>query len=300
MPGPLIRYKPLDAALIASKFPGPLQKPGGFAIQMLMDAVGADDPMAGAYPPLVSIYKTAAGVPSRALREAGMKAYQASAEKLGPVISRAAQVFASKWPRVAAHTRLRVNPDLTPMVRAKTNTPVGVVTEPVEVEFSELGRALAGREPKEAAELISHEGAHVAQSLGNRMTRRLYGLAQQLVGREQNPLEASAMMRGFGERLGTAVGHGGDTRAFLHPNLSAPVYRHSSPGHRVSLEPNAMRLLEQMSIEFGDEPAAIEMRNILRARLGREPQLFQNFTSRMFKPVPLHLRHPLRIKKGGL
>ena len=43
---PYYPYKPLDPANMASRLPEPLRKPGGMALQVLMNLFGADDPNA--------------------------------------------------------------------------------------------------------------------------------------------------------------------------------------------------------------------------------------------------------------
>ena len=41
---PRYKFKPFDAAAVASRFPEPLRKPGGMALQALSDLFGAEDP----------------------------------------------------------------------------------------------------------------------------------------------------------------------------------------------------------------------------------------------------------------
>lgn len=54
MPGPVIKFPRIDAANVASKLPEPLRKPAGMTLQAILDLVGAEDPMSGAYPPMMA------------------------------------------------------------------------------------------------------------------------------------------------------------------------------------------------------------------------------------------------------
>lgn len=159
MPGPLIKFTPPDAANIASKFPEPLRKAGGAALQGLFDLVGADDPMTGLYPtPAISIYKDAAGIPSKALRAAGTKEFLESAmdplrKLMNQDLPAAAQTFANKYPRIAAH--LRINDDY---LKSKFSVPEHPIQKPMNVSIGILS--------SNPLFDLTHEATHGAQALG--------------------------------------------------------------------------------------------------------------------------------------
>lgn len=193
MPGIPKTQHPLDPANTASKLPDKLRKPGGMALQVLADLMGADDPMSGIYPsvPLVSVFKNAAGVPDKLLRQRGTMDFLRSAKDTAiEGIDTAAELFAEKYPRVAAHMRLRPDESMAMPGMAETKSPYGRVTEPIDV-------ALAKDQPY-PLNLLTHEGTHVAQSLGNKNALKLYDLANEHknIGYPRNPFEKTANWAG--------------------------------------------------------------------------------------------------------
>lgn len=198
MPGPIIKKKELDVANLASKLPEPLRKSGGFIGQLIKDAV-LDDPLAGITPPLISIYKDAAGIPSKTLRQGATGEFLESAKRLGVRgITAASESFASRYPRVAAH--MRINPIVKNDNNLATATlPFGPITEPVPVNFGRRGMELIISNPGVAKGLLGHEATHVAQGLGNKDLSLLYKLADKAVGYKRNPFELSAGARELAE-----------------------------------------------------------------------------------------------------
>lgn len=151
-------------------------------------------------PYLISIYK------NKAAREAATEAFKASANQLQfPIrIADAADWFASKYPRVAAH--MRINPEVlsgqsshTPSggFAANIQTPPGKVTEPMTVNFSRRGLDALDLDPDAAFDMMAHEGTHAAQALGNSSFNQLYNAAHNLTGYQDNPFEIMAQMRGM-------------------------------------------------------------------------------------------------------
>jgi hypothetical protein len=154
--------------------------------------IDAVDPMAG-----ITMY------PSRTIREAATRQFVTDAAATHPTLQEAAERFATRYPRIAAHTRVEAIP-----------TPAGAsMTKAAQVDWNHLpepvlpGASVGGRIPLQilprgaqeletvptfADEILSHEGTHVAQRLGNRETPRLYDTASRLVGYPNNPFEASA------------------------------------------------------------------------------------------------------------
>jgi hypothetical protein len=159
---------------------------------------GLDDPNsamqmgATAAMPLVSIYKS---IPER---EAAEQTFRALAKLKWPdPLAEAAEKFADKYPRIAAH----INPDIgmgrNPRAPMSTQVPNLGVKEPVNVNVSPMGaQTLYSLPPAMAAEaaenFMQHEGTHVAQALGNNETSTLYGNSLKMVGYPQNAFEIAA------------------------------------------------------------------------------------------------------------
>jgi hypothetical protein len=214
MPRPVMPKFDIDAANIASKLPEPLRKPAGTLLEALLQVTGAEDPnnVMQSIPagPLVSFYKDAAGVPSKALRELGttrsVAISKANAEKLGaPAIGDAFEEFAQKYPRIAAHFKVR--PEITPRnVVGSVNTDalrylnpsdpsLGINTIPLDV--GQAGIDAINEAPILAKNLIAHEGTHVAQRLGaGDDYGKLYSISNRLTGYFKNPFERTARFNG--------------------------------------------------------------------------------------------------------
>ncbi len=150
--------------------------------------------------PLISMFR------NKGMREAATQAFLTAAEKMGlPNLTEAAGHFASKYPRVAAHTNLVEEPFTgTFAAKAKPLYPAQVPDQ-VDVELSHLGRQ-AVSDPvwglANAKDLLHHEGTHVAQQLGNKDLGHLYALANKAVGYNRNPFEISAYNAGEAAGLG--------------------------------------------------------------------------------------------------
>lgn len=196
-----------DPANTASKMPRPLQKPTAWALEGLKTFFPPDDPLGGMSPsslegaatPLISIYKDAAGVPSKALRDIGLGKFLNQAYDIGGNINEAALRFADRYPRVAAHINLFKHPTdegftYSPSGKANafTRNPVGRVSKPIPVGITPTGLKYAEEIPYYADDMITHEGAHVAQGLGNHHFANMYQRASELTGHEYNPFEDAA------------------------------------------------------------------------------------------------------------
>lgn len=227
-----------------------IKKGDPFGVQKLPAAVRGlvelfapqDDPFGGIGPtPLISIYKTAKGIPSKALRQKGTKDFLKSAANVGKNFSDAANWFADKYPRVAAH--MRISPKLLDSKQgsgAAINAPSWIVNEPIKMQVSKLGRLLADENPANARDYIAHEGTHVAQALGNRHTDFLYRSASELGSYLTNPFEIAARERGQAARLGKY-------------KVEAPV--------------KALQLLKhQVSMEDPKKPLVRKVSNVLKSR----------------------------------
>lgn len=186
---PKIVAPKLDIPNLASKLPSPLQKPVGFALEGLKQALGGDDPSSimqvGA--PMVSIYKDAAGVPSAVLRAEGTKNFLQSAKDTAiNGIDTAAELFAEKYPRIAAHMHLKRSENYGLPMMAQAHSPYGKVAAPINISMSP--------EQPYPLNVLTHEGTHVAQSLGNSDALALYDFANEHkdLGYPRNPFEHTA------------------------------------------------------------------------------------------------------------
>lgn len=142
--------------------------------------------------PLISIYKNPAA------RRLGTQGFLKKAMDMGEKVFDAANQFAARYPRVAAH--MNISDDTTKSgirllggtkTRATTLVPGSKVTKPIPVMFNQdfiedTGENLTGS--------VFHEGKHVADALGNSNEKELYNLLSSLseVGYQHNPFEVSA------------------------------------------------------------------------------------------------------------
>jgi hypothetical protein len=248
--------KPFDIPELASRLPEPARQAGGFIGQLLQELTGSD-PMTGAYPtplaaPMVSIYKDASGVPSKALREEGLQRFRDSAQTLYDRLynsstdithramnnfAEAADWLAMRYPRVAAH--MRIAPELVeqPSGVAGSNflahirTPVGKVRDPMVVEYSTNGfKANDGRLADNGAyNTMAHEATHAAQALGNKDFSQLYDQANNAVGYHQNPFEQ--MARNAGENAELPRRADKFPQQTLHPDVKAFVRKVAADRH---------------------------------------------------------------------
>lgn len=161
------------------------------ALEALRQAFGGDDPsgimQTGAPTPMISIYKDAAGVPSAALRAEGTKRFLQSAKDTAiHGMDTASELFAGKYPRIAAHMNLIREPKYDLPMMGETRSPYGKVTKPINIHLSP--------EQPHPLNILTHEGTHVAQSLGNSDALELYDLMNEHrdVGYRNNPFEKTA------------------------------------------------------------------------------------------------------------
>ena len=216
MPGPILKPQPLPEWMDPQmeSVTSPLWK------QLTRRAVGLsglDTPegqiMQAAAPtvtPLVSIFKDMeTGVPSKVLRSAYTERFKQAAKKLGTNFSEAADAFAQRFPRVAAH----MNPKAVPnkpsqylsgaIPKAYTRTEDLTKGIPATIGVTENGLKLI-TDPLtghvEANKTLLHEGTHVAQRLGNKDFGPLYKNAHDITGYNQNPFERNARY-GSGENV---------------------------------------------------------------------------------------------------
>jgi hypothetical protein len=136
--------------------------------------------------------------PDKAARLVGNDVANEAASKLPQVFKQAWQEFSGKYPRIAAHAKPYViNPvsafmtGLEKGTEGVTDIPSGHVTSPVPIGITSTG--LTERtSPTDALGLLTHEGTHVAQALGNSDLKTLYRAANKLTGYAQNPFEQAA------------------------------------------------------------------------------------------------------------
>jgi hypothetical protein len=133
-----------------------------------------------------------------AARKVATEKFLQSAKNLNiPNMEAAADTFASKYPRVAAH--MNISPEVgNPHATAELSIPmIGVQPEkPLAVQLSDYGRNAADTSLEAAIDMMFHEGTHAAQALGNNRMGPLYGNASHLTGYTNNPFEVNARRAG--------------------------------------------------------------------------------------------------------
>lgn len=144
--------------------------------------------------PLISIYKNPE---TRAWATEMFKKLMAD---LGPEYAAAGEHFAENYPRIAAHIYPTAMEARQPGQLAAAFVEPGRVKAPVKVGFTPQGLAKGAENGREALDQIYHEGAHVAQGLGNHDMYELYNAAHNTFGYEANPFEVAA--RDAADRLG--------------------------------------------------------------------------------------------------
>ncbi len=168
------------------------------------DPFDAVNPMPGGAlaSPLITIFKN-----SVARKKATEVFKAAAATRFGGNAAQAAEHFANKYPRVAAHIDPKaLGPAISRGQRATAFVPEGTVKEPVKVGITDEGLAASHDSMREALLTMYEEGAHVAQALGDSNMSRKYVLANKLAGYDANPFEVSA--KGSAERaVGKQVMH---------------------------------------------------------------------------------------------
>lgn len=163
-----------------------------------MDPGDVVNPIAsGPAAPLVSAFK------SKALREEATKRFIDEAYKLNPKTGEAAEWVASRYPRVAAHTKVQPNP-----VRGTFNAQI-YTSWPgrMPIEFSHAGLEQTANHVRGS---LMHEITHAAQKKADpRYYNRLYNKVDEAFGYIKNPYEVGARLR---ERQAEAMAGG---RPFL-------------------------------------------------------------------------------------
>lgn len=150
----------------------------------------------------ITMFKTPEGGIDMAARQAATQRFIEAGRGLGAAHEAGSAEFASRWPRVAAHSELYpaenipAPPGMPPervVTKAFVKTPRGPVTEPVPMGITPAGikeGEFGG--PREGFRQIKHEGTHVAQALGNPEFKNLYHLASEITGYKGIPFEVIA------------------------------------------------------------------------------------------------------------
>lgn len=206
MPGPVIK-NPIPSWADSSQnsvFDSPIMN----GLRSAGHWLGLDDPNSQVIQvglpasPLISIYNNAAD------RAVGTNAFKAAARALHPAVGDAADWFAAKWPRVAAHILPEHIPEEAVAAAGDTgiaalSTPYTKVTEPMPLIFTQHGLDLVAQSPANARNFIAHEGVHGAQALGNKDFGNLYDFSNAAVEYSNNPFEITANSRGTAAMAGT-------------------------------------------------------------------------------------------------
>lgn len=160
--------------------------------------------------PLISIYK------DKAAREAATEEFRNSVQtfisrnEMPDVVrnawGNAADYFASRYPRIAAH--VRQSPGLHSyalggqQAGASIITPIDKVTAPMSMHLHSGGISPIERDPREAFDFMFHEMTHAAQSLGNKDSDELYNAAASMLPYKYIPQESTARMGGAKGKFG--------------------------------------------------------------------------------------------------
>lgn len=202
---PIIRKPSNSFTDWTEESPSVLDFPGEGMLRSLAKLVMPDETdmtnpiMTGPASPLISIFKNAA-----ARKLATSEFVESARRMMMPNLEIAANTFADKYPRVAAH--MRISPEVAPPNRlADVDIPTYGVRRPLPIRFSDRGRELADNSVTEATRTLFHEGNHVGQALGDRRAAPLYTNATKAVGYEPNPYEVNSRYAGD-KAVGEAVG----------------------------------------------------------------------------------------------
>lgn len=178
----------------ASQSPSVLESRTERALRALAQFAGLDDPLndvTNLINPLISIYS------SKAARELGTKRFLESVKNFPSVYRPAAEAFAQKYPRIAAHIRFSRTPASDPWTIISRVPQYGRVTAPIEIRGGKEALKLAKKDPKMALEQLFHEGTHIAQALSLPDFGALYRYVQGVLGYSGNPFERTAYFRGW-------------------------------------------------------------------------------------------------------
>lgn len=197
-----------DAANIASKLPEPLRKPAGMTIQALMDLMGADDPLGGAYP-------TPLAAPAITLLSKGQMLNNLlnHVEDLkGTPYEKAAEALAEKSPHVLGSIG-KIHPNSPPIYASFDKMPAGsagvffpnpvheasgMIRKSFDVGEIGLNQDLLARAFSNPTRTLGHEVTHAAQTLakGPHKFANLYDEELRNVGYTKNKYETGADQAG--------------------------------------------------------------------------------------------------------
>lgn len=180
----------------------------------MMNMVGPGVPVAG----MTRYLKAGTKIPDVARRVEGTKNFLSKMKILGTDAHEAGQLFAQRYPRIAAHFGVDYMPasmqKANPTAHAFAdvgNRSKGVFPEQTPVL---MGKKAYGEGQRNMEDVLLHEGTHVAQDLGNKNTFPMYmasKLALKKLGADDalsyaaNPFEISARTaasRKLGEKVG--------------------------------------------------------------------------------------------------
>jgi len=142
------------------------------------------------------------GIPDKTARIASTEKYLQSARKF-PTVAPAAEAFAKKYPRIAAHSL--INPEvykdtnayaaMQPYEPGVTEGLIDKYHVPINIHYSKYGIRSS---PEQGLRSTFHEGTHVAQKLGlGEAANDLYQNMDQLYGYKWNPAEIGAVRSEF-------------------------------------------------------------------------------------------------------
>lgn len=210
-PGMHIGPEPQNAVWNESGLFGPknLQDVAGRIGQLGSDIMGGTnfgDFDAGPSQAVTRMMRPGTRIPDIATRQAGTEKFVNDAKLLDRGVGTAAEWFASRWPRVAAH--IGIVPRIAPAgssfyaatipeatlkggkVRRLTK---GALPKSIPMAFSQEGVNLP---PERLKGVMGHEGTHPAQMLGlGKDAADLYDVFTDALGYKLNPLELSAFRR---------------------------------------------------------------------------------------------------------
>lgn len=222
MPGPVLKFKPIDAPNVASKLPEILQKPAGTILQGILDLIGADDPMSGAYPAAFGITRFKN---FDTLRERGLENVRRFKDQmdegvgLGPLAKLTKKIFGpsasdnelvtavslaqERWPRLFGHLNsVDVDPNIMKLFNKNQLNMGGYFPRRDRTGNLQLNRSVIkqargyGEDP---ATTVGHELLHAADSLAIPDASASYAFSNKLPGGyNTNQMEVRA--RNMGDR----------------------------------------------------------------------------------------------------
>lgn len=167
---------------------------GADILRSMMDPTPTEDNPFGGMDPGHGAQEAITMFSNPALRRIATDRFISEGKKLGYNIGGAAERFAGRYPRVAAHMTIDPNyvgnaggADLAVLYPQE-----GKVTKPLRMGYTQMGAAASNSDPQTAINHMFHEGMHAAQNLGNSDMNKLYQLASQMEGYRNNPFEVMA------------------------------------------------------------------------------------------------------------